>query len=217
LPLPGALPPQQSQSSPLPGSAIANVSSKSAYQSLPISAEEAKVRIEELKTLLLISSPQAIQDRIYNTCEWLTEMAEAHNKLANAFGRQDTTKSIAATERASAHTFSQLKNEAQLLKAELLIKQNRAPEALGSLVDIISADPKSATGQAAYQQLKELGFSENAPETAISPNADQLDEPVKTSSKVVKPAVASIPLKKLSGHYASPKTKGKPTIVKVGR
>jgi hypothetical protein len=155
------------QSSPLPGSAVnyqGSPAKKTSYQLLPISASEAKTRIDELKTLMLISRPQAIQEQIYNLCDWLTEMYEAHNKLANAFGRQDETKQNAQTERVTAQKFRQLKNEAQLLKAELLIKQNRSPEALGSLVEIITADPKSATAKIAYQHLQELGFSENVPE-----------------------------------------------------
>jgi hypothetical protein len=157
---------QSGSSSPLPGSFLnyqGNNSGKNQYQLLPISVAEAKTRLEELKTLMLISQPKAIQDKIYNLCDWLSDMTEAHNKLANAFGRQEETKAISLTERAMAQKFSQLKNEAQLLKAELLIKQNRAPEALGSLIDIVCADPRGATGKAAYNHLKELGFSEEVP------------------------------------------------------
>ncbi len=175
-----ATPVNAGQMSPLPGSSLnyqGNGSGKSSYQLLPISAAEAKTRLGELRTLMLISRPQAIQDRIYNLCDWLTEMYEAHNKLANAFARQDETKGIALTEKSTAQTFSRLKNEAQLLKAELLIKQNRAPEALGTLIDIVAADPKSATARLAYQHLKELGFSENVSEQIITQMAKESSLP----------------------------------------
>jgi len=160
---PAALP----GSSPLPGSAAMYAKSgatDSAYRSLPLTPQDAKLRIEELKNLVLISKPQEVQDRIINMCEWLVDMTEAHNKLANVFSKQDSLKSAAQSEKAMAQKFSHLKNEAQLLKAELLIRQNRAPEALGPLVDIVSNEPKGTAGVAAYKRLKELGFSEDVPE-----------------------------------------------------
>lgn len=180
------------QSSPLPGASAnyqTNLSSKSSYQLLPISASEARTRLDELKTLLLISRPQAIQERIYNLCDWLTEMHDAHSKLANAFAKQEESRGIALTEKATAQKFNQLRNEAQLLKAELLIKQNRSPEALGSLIDIVVADPRSATGKVAYQHLKELGFSEDVPEQILVQMAKETNkqtEPVKQQSAIVK-------------------------------
>ena len=69
--------------------------------------------------------------------------------------------------------FSQLKRDAQLLKADLLIAQKRYPEALNPLVEIVLADPTSATGKTAYQRLKDLGFSHDgdgaaAPTTTIT-------------------------------------------------
>ena len=140
------------------------VANKSLYQSLPLSAEDAKTRIDELKTLMLVSRPQDIQGRIFNMCEWLADLTEAHNKLANVFARQDATRAQAQAEKSAAWKMVQLKNEAVLLKAELLIKLNRTPEALAPLVEIVSADPKGATGQAAYRHLKELGFSPEAPD-----------------------------------------------------
>jgi hypothetical protein len=168
-PVPGNIP--QGQSQPL----SANVTSRASnYQLLPISQADAKIRIDELKNLVIIARPQDIQDRVHNLCEWLTDITEAHNKLANVFSRQDSTKAQAQAERSYAQKFAQLKNEAVLIKAELLIKQNRAPEALGPLVDIVVNDPKGATGQAAYRRLKELGFSPE-PGESMSTNGQPAD------------------------------------------
>jgi hypothetical protein len=230
-----ATPVNAGQSSPLPGASLSyqgNASAKSSYQLLPISAAEAKTRLEELRTLLLISKPQAIQDRIYNLCDWLTEMYEAHNKLANAFARQDETKGIALTEKSTAQTFSRLKNEAQLLKAELLIKQNRAPEALTPLINIVVADANSATARVAYQHLKELGFSENVPEQIITQvakessqprelarqtqaSAPKAGQPNKQDYKQAKSAIVKMPGKQIAGQArrSQPSTR----IVKVNR
>jgi hypothetical protein len=41
-----------------------------------------------------------------------------------------------------------------------LIRNNRQPEALQPLVDIVVAEPRTATGEAAYSLLKQIGFSE---------------------------------------------------------
>jgi hypothetical protein len=207
------------QSSPLPGSSAnyqASSTKKTSYQLLPISAAEAKTRIDELKTLLLISRPQSIQEQIYNLCDWLTEMYEAHNKLANAFGRQDETKGAALSERATAQKFRQLKNEAQLLKAELLIKQSRSPEALGSLVDIITADPKGATAKIAYQHLQELGFSENVPPSPIVKESDEQAESVKPTPTVKASKVAPPSIKQSKTATSGTKIL-KRSIVKVNR
>ena len=145
------------------GQAANQAGVKSLYQFLPITQDDAKARIDELKTLMQVNRPQDLQGRVNNLSEWLGDLTDAHNKMANAFSRQDSTKTMAQAERSAAQRFCQLKNEAVLLKAELLIKLNRTPEALAPLVDIVIADPKGSVGQAAYRHLKELGFS---PDTA---------------------------------------------------
>jgi hypothetical protein len=97
-------------------------------------------------------------------------MCDAHNKMAATFGKHEQTKNQALAERQAVQKFSQVRNQAQLLKAQLLINQHRFPEALTPLVDIVIAEPLTTTGQTAYRKLKEMGFSEDAaapaPETA---------------------------------------------------
>ncbi|MBX9673340.1 MAG: hypothetical protein K2X70_07855, partial [Candidatus Obscuribacterales bacterium] len=64
----------------------------------------------------------------------------------------------AAAEKQLNANFSQLKREAMLLKADILIRENRGPEALGPLVDLVSADPRGVVGKDAYKRLVNLGF-----------------------------------------------------------
>ncbi len=179
-------------SSPLPGSTgtYNSVMGKGAgggseYRNLPISVADAKTRVEELKNLVQISRPQEVQDRVSNTSDWLADLADAHNKLANVFGRQDTMKAQSATERQTASKFAHLKNEVQLLKADLLIKQNRVPEALNPLVEIVVNEPKGSAGVAAYAKLKEVGFAEDVPEAALTqttPAPAAVPQPIATGA-----------------------------------
>lgn len=138
---------------------------RSRYMQLPLTVVDAKTRLEELR-LLLTSQPKEAQERIYEMCEWLSDGADAHYRMYQAFSKSDLTKTQAASEKQLNQSFSQLKREAQLLKADLLIKQGRAPEALNPLVEIVIADPRSNTGQNAYKRLVELGFSKEASEEA---------------------------------------------------
>ena len=179
-------------SSPLPGSTGTYNSALgkggnggSEYRNLPISVADAKTRVEELKNLVQISRPQEVQDRVSNTSDWLADLADAHNKLANVFGRQDTMKAQSATERQTASKFAHLKNEVQLLKADLLIKQNRVPEALNPLVEIVVNEPKGSAGVAAYAKLKEIGFAEDVPEAAVTqttPPPATVPQPIATGA-----------------------------------
>lgn len=150
-------------------SAKAPAASKSSYSKLPLNIDDAKVRITELRNLLSVSRPQDVQESIFQLSEWLSDMADAHWKLSLALAKNDSMKAAAAQERQSAVKFSSLKHEAGLLKAELFIKQNRLPEALGPLVDIVVAEPKSLIGQAAYEKLKEIGFAEEASGSGYQP------------------------------------------------
>ena len=135
----------------------------SAYHALPLNLAEAKVRLEELKNLLAVSKPETLQEKIIHLCQWLTDMTDAHNRLASVFARHDATKMESLVERQTVQKFSQLKNEAQLLKADMLIGENRLPEAISPLVEIVVQEPTSPTGKAAYSRLKELGFSDETP------------------------------------------------------
>ncbi len=154
---------------------------KSAYSKLPLNVDDAKVRIAELRNLLVVSRPQDVQESVFQLCEWLSDMADAHWKLSLALAKNDSMKAAAAQERQSAVKFSSLKHEAGLLKAELFIKQNRLPEALSPLVDIVVAEPKSLIGQAAYEKLKEIGFAEQAGAAGYQPADKSTEKPVATA------------------------------------
>ncbi len=149
-----------------PGGTGAQASGKSRYQQLPLSPADAKAQLDELKVLLLTGNPKDVQDKIFGMCEWLSDGADAHYRMYQAFNKSELTKTQAAAEKQLNQKFSNLKREAQLLKAELLIKQNRAPEALAPLVEIVIANPGSTTGQTAYKRLCDLGFSQEAPESS---------------------------------------------------
>ncbi|MDZ4832196.1 MAG: hypothetical protein SGJ27_00190 [Candidatus Melainabacteria bacterium] len=133
----------------------------SIYNSLPLNAEEAKVRLEDLSNRLAVSRPDDMKDAIYALSEWLQDCADAHWKMFKAFEKIDSTKAQAAKEKDIALKFSALKNKAKLLKADLFIKQNRYPEALGPLVEIVTTEPTTTTGQEAYKRLVDMGFSDS--------------------------------------------------------
>jgi len=159
---------------------------RSRYRQLPLTAADAKQKIDELKALLA-GSPQNAQDGILEMVEWLQDAADAHYRMATAFGKNDATKREAASERQLTAKFGELKREALLLKADLLIKQRRAPEALAPLVDIVIADPRGATGQAAYHRLQELGFSQSLPSDVATNSFSSSPAPgVRAASTVVR-------------------------------
>jgi hypothetical protein len=141
---------------------------ESIYQQLPISLEEARIRLEDLSNRLAVVRPDDIKDSIYALSEWLQDVADAHWRMYKAFEKCDATKAHAAKEKEIALRFSALKNRAKLLKADLFIKQSRYPEALGPLVEIVTAEPSSQTGQDAYKRLVEMGFSEAVPAVELA-------------------------------------------------
>lgn len=155
----------QGQSAPLPGvtSQANRPGSLSAYQQLPLNVGDAQQRIDDLKNLVKDSRPAQAADVVQQMGEWLADMAEAHQKLSRAFSKLEASKAQAESERQLALKFAGLKNQVMLLKADILIRQSRYPEALGPLVDIVVAEPHSQVGKEAYKKLKEIGFSE-APE-----------------------------------------------------
>ena len=126
--------------------------------------------------------PQELQGASIQLCAWLTDMVDAHNKMANAFSKHDQLKSQSTAERQSAQKFMRLKNQAMLLKADLLISMRRYPEALVPLIDIVIAEPTTETGKGAYKRLQDLGFSPDAAEvTEAKPSADSA-EPAKSTA-----------------------------------
>lgn len=170
-PLPGSANYKPASSAPVPGASgfnkpmSAEETMRSRYKSLPITAADAKIRLEELRSALEMGTPaRELQERVLELGEWLTDAADAHYRMYQAFAKSELTKNQAASEKQLNQSFSQLKREAQLLKADLLIKQGRAPEALSPLVEIVVNDPRSQTGQAAYKKLTELGFSRDVGE-----------------------------------------------------
>jgi hypothetical protein len=168
-------------SAPIPGAATQTAQRRSGYGDLPLNADDAKARILELENLVSASRPQDLQERVDQLCVWLGDMIDAHNKMANAFSKHDDLKSQANAERQAAQRFARLKNQAQLLKADLLIGMRRYPEALVPLVEIVIAEPTTETGKGAYKRLQDLGFS---PEIADAQDA--------SSSVVAHPAAANI-------------------------
>jgi hypothetical protein len=215
-PVPGANP-----QIPLPGTNRNARPGASAYQELPLSPADAEARLEELRSLLPASRPQDLQEPILHLCDWLADMADAHWKLHLSFTKNDSTKLQAEAEKQSAHKFSTLKNQALLLKAELLIKQQRYPEALGPLVDIVSQEPRSTTGQTAYKHLKEIGFAqepepkqEAKPEAKAEQVGPQGSAPspqpgptaTDTTSAPAKPALATRPQPTQATHSKPPAT-----------
>ena len=170
----------------------------SKYAQLPLSIFDAKSRMSELRSMANAGRPQEVLDAVNRLSEWLGDMCDAHNKMASVFGKHDQTKVQALAERQAVQKFAQVRNQAQLLKAELLMQQHRFPEALTPLVDIVIAEPTSATGQAAYGKLKELGFAEDpqpGTEAAGSPVSLAPVVPVETLKRIParNPSTASAP------------------------
>ncbi len=178
IPLPGAQSAQAMTSAPLPGTAAAEAGRPvGSYQALPLNSADAQAQIDELKQLITQGRPKELQERVLQLCDWLNDMAEAHYKLAATFAKADATRSAGDAERLAGRKFSQLKNQALLLKADLLIRQQRYPESLGPLVEVVVQEPRSATGEAAYRRLKEIGFSQE-PEAKTAPSASATPAPL---------------------------------------
>ncbi len=171
--------PAAKPTAPIPGNMPAPTGqTTSAYQQLPLNHLDAQTRIETLKQAISTARPsKELQESVYQLCEWLTDMANAHYKLSAVFSKHDATKQQSELEKKQAQKFSQLKNQAQLLKAELLIRQNRYPEALAPLVDIVANEPRSATGQQAYKRLQQIGFSEEVQPEEPKPTAVETATP----------------------------------------
>ncbi len=157
---------------PVPGPSAQQVLSgggTAAYRRLPLNHQNAAIRLEELRNIMLTAKPKEFQDAVTDYLDWLSDMADAHWKIYQAFLKVDSLKLQADVEKQATLKLGQLKRQAMLLKAEFLIRQNRQPEALQPLVDIVVAEPRTATGEAAYALLKQIGFTEEAP---LNPSAN---------------------------------------------
>lgn len=155
---------------PPPGSGPS--SAAAGYAKLPLNPGTAEARLEEMRNLMATMRPKDFQDMVDSYCEWISDMADAHWKLSQAFAKADGAKGQAESEKQLCLKFGQLKRQGMLLKGEFLVRQHRYPEALGPLVDIVAAEPKTETGQRAYRLLQEIGFSDivaPAPAAASAP------------------------------------------------
>jgi hypothetical protein len=169
-PSPGAPSPGGS-AAPVPGPSAQQVLSgggSAAYRRLPLNHHNAAIRLEELRNIMLTAKPKEFQDAITDYLDWLGDMADAHWKIYQSFSKVESLKPQADVEKQSTLKLGSLKRQAMLLKAEFLIRNNRQPEALQPLVDIVVAEPRTATGEAAYSLLKQIGFSDELP---LSPSA----------------------------------------------
>lgn len=168
-PVPGA--------APVPGPTAQQVltgGSTAAYRRLPINYQTASIRLEELRNIMLSAKPKEFQDAINDYLDWLGDMADGHWKIYQAFSKVESMKAQADVEKQTTLKIGSLKRQAMLLKAEFLIRSNRQPEALQPLIDIVAAEPRTATGEAAYSLLKQIGFSEEVP---IAPAANNTPGP----------------------------------------
>ncbi len=178
---PAANIPVNGGTSPIPGSqAPVN------FRRLPINYQGAAVRLEELRNLMPNIKAKDFQEMINEYLEWVGDLADGHWRIHQSFAKVDTMKDRAETEKQTTLKFGQLKRQAMLLKAEFLIKENRHPEALQPLVEIVVAEPKTQTGDSAYSLLKQIGFAEEAVPmpVGIAPQA----APLPTEPASAKPA-----------------------------
>lgn len=171
-PLPGGAGSPTPGAAPLPGPPTQQVlggGPNANYRRLPLNYQTASIRLEELRNIMITAKPKEFQDAITDYLDWLGDMADGHWKIYQAFSKVESMKAQADVEKQTTLKLGGLKRQAMLLKAEFLIRNNRQPEALQPLIDIVAAEPKTATGEAAYSLLKQIGFSEEIP---LSPSAN---------------------------------------------
>lgn len=178
-PTPGAVgtSPVPGGAAPTPGPSAQQVltgGGTAAYRRLPLNYQNAAIRLEELRNIMITAKPKEFQDAITDYLDWLADMADGHWKIYQAFSKVDSMKPQADVEKGITLKLGSLKRQGLLLKAEFLIRNNRQPEALQPLIDIVVAEPKTSTGDAAYSLLKQIGFSEEVPvqtPSASAPNS----------------------------------------------
>lgn len=156
---PGSMPQQTLGGLPMPGPAGGTAGG---YASLPLSATDAGLRLDELRAIMSSARPKEFQEALLNYITWLSDVADGHWRMSTAFAKNEANKPQAEAEKQSALKFGGLKRQAMLLEAQFLVKQRRFPEAVAPLIDIVVAEPRSATGKSAYQLLQDIGFSNEA-------------------------------------------------------
>lgn len=140
------------------------------YPELPLCIADAKIRLQQLKTMAAGSRPQDAIESVNQFLRWMADMVDAHNRISAVFAKNDATKPQSLAEKQTANKFTNMRQQGQLLKANLLIDAHRYPEALAPLVEIVISSPHEITGRTAYKRLQDLGFSE-AIEAATAPPA----------------------------------------------
>jgi hypothetical protein len=161
-------------SAPAPPPPLLAPALRGASEKLPLNQGNAQARLEELRSQAGTMRPLEYQEALNQYYQWVADLADAHWKLAQTFAKNEATKAQSASEKQLCQKFGGLKRQAMLLKAQFLISQRRYPEALPPLVDIVNAEPRTATGQAAYKLLQDIGFSQqaaDAPEGASTSGA----------------------------------------------
>lgn len=134
---------------------------------LPISLEDLQAIPQRMKT----GDIPLTEENLNKYLVWLDTLIKAHNKLASAFARQEDTKPAYDNERALSSNLYRIKDQVLYHKAQILVKEKRATEAINILVDIAAVEPKSELGQQAYNKLKQMGFSPEIP-TASAQSSD---------------------------------------------
>jgi hypothetical protein len=187
---------------------------QSKYQELPLSFDDAKIRLGQLKLMAAGTRPQDALEHVNQFIRWLADIVDAHNKMSVAFNKTEATKSIGVNEKQMSTKFAHLRYESQLLKADLLIEEHRYPEALAPLVEIVLAMPSNPIGKAAYQRLQELGFSTtdaavSSATTATGAEAAQVNLESKNKSETESKTSATLsePTKKVAMVSPSLRTK----------
>jgi hypothetical protein len=128
----------------------------------PVSLKLLQASVEDLKT------SGASEESLNKYLIWLDTLIKAHNKLASAFAKQADTLAACNNEHQLSKQLYELKDQVLYLKAQLLMKENKLPEALSILVDITAVEPQSALGQQSYKELVDAGFSPVLPATVPS-------------------------------------------------
>lgn len=171
---------------------------KSRYQQLPISTNDAQMRLQELSSQITysnlpVNALKDLQENVLELGDWLNDLTDAHYRMYMSFAKFVSTKRAAEAEKITFQNFRLLKHQAQLLKAQILIKQNRIPEALGPLVDVVTAEPQTTTGQAAYKLLKDIGFSQEAANLVPQSKPEVTSAQVPVETQTVDPPAATAP------------------------
>jgi hypothetical protein len=146
------------ESAPIPG--ISSIPQSNTSTSLiPVSTPFSLTALQALVADLKTGQSPITEDTLDKHLTWIDTLIKAHNKLAATFSKQESTQTAYTNERNLSKQLFEIKDQILYLKAITLMKENRWPEAINILVDIIAVEPQSPLGQQAYKRLIEAGFS----------------------------------------------------------